>query len=336
MVAGFKYFWYGPERWWNLFDSIIVMSSLLEIVMVSVSNREASGLAAVRTVRLVRIVRIIRFTNHIPLLSNLRTMLHSLTNCAEAFTPALLLLSMVMYIFGLSFMQGCKAYVQKNKDDGTLPTTATVDELEHHFGSLAATFWTLSGMVSGGVDWLDVSKPIRELGPFYVISLISYIIFVMLGVMNILTGIFVNAAHQACALNREIAIAATICERNAIISELTRLFLEVLTDSDDPEKSLSWAEFESKFSDERINAYFLSLDLDMSSVIKVCDLMDADGNGQIGLTEFVEACVNYRGNAKAVDFVIMQRQFEKMSQQLDFLEVQMAEHVPLQESKRSI
>merc|ERR1719150_29563 len=104
-------------------------------------------------------------------------------------------------------------YLQGKREGGALPTTATVDELEHFFGSLAATFWTLIGMVSGGVDWLDVSMPIRELGPIYVISLISYINFVLLGLMNILTGIFVNAAHHACALNREIAIDATITER---------------------------------------------------------------------------------------------------------------------------
>jgi len=180
-------------------------------------------------------------------------------------------------------------------------------------------------MVSGGVDWLDVSIPIRELGPFYVISLISYITFVLLGLMNILTGIFVSAAHQACSLNREIAIDATISERKAIVGELMRLFLEVLTDSNDSEKSLSWDEFETKFTDERIKAYFLSLDLDMSSVAKVYDLIDADGSGDIELAEFVEACVNYRGNAKAVDFCILQRQFEKMAQQLGGLEEQITE-----------
>merc|ERR1712217_407748 len=151
-------------------------------------------------------------------------------------------------------MQGSKAYLQGNRESGALPAAATVDELERHFGSMAATFWTLIGMVSGGVDWLDVSMPIRELGPIYVISLISYISFVLLGLMNILTGIFVNAAHQACALNREIAIDATISERKAIIGELMRLFLEVLTDSNDCEKSLSWDEFENKSTDERIKA----------------------------------------------------------------------------------
>mmetsp|Transcript_10798 Transcript_10798/g.30584 ORF Transcript_10798/g.30584 Transcript_10798/m.30584 type:complete len:261 (+) Transcript_10798:3-785(+) len=248
-------------------------------------------------------------------------MLHSLTNCAESFMPALLLLCMVMYIFGLSFMQGCRAYLEGLRHDGMAPGEAdTVDALRLRFGSLAETFWTLIGMVSGGVDWLDVSVLICKLGPFYVISLITYINFVQMGLMNILTGIFVNAAHQASALNREIAIDQTISTRKAIVNELMRLFIEVFADCDQPEKSLSWEEFESKFTDERIKAYFLSLDLDMSSVSKVYDVIDADGTGQIELEEFVEACVNFRGTAKAVDFVIMQRQVEKLAGQLDSVE----------------
>mmetsp|Transcript_10796 Transcript_10796/g.30573 ORF Transcript_10796/g.30573 Transcript_10796/m.30573 type:complete len:260 (+) Transcript_10796:3-782(+) len=247
-------------------------------------------------------------------------MLHSLTNCAESFMPALLLLCMVMYIFGLSFMQGCISYIKEAREVGTVLSGPQLAELESRFGSLAATFWTLLGMVSGGVDWLDVSVLICKLGPFYVISLITYINFVQMGLMNILTGIFVNAAHQASALNREIAIDQTISTRKAIVNELMRLFIEVFADCDQPEKSLSWEEFESKFTDERIKAYFLSLDLDMSSVSKVYDVIDADGTGQIELEEFVEACVNFRGTAKAVDFVIMQRQVEKLAGQLDSVE----------------
>merc|ERR1711974_16393 len=84
----------------------------------------------------------IRFAHHIPMVSNLKTMLHSLTNCVEAFMPALLLLCMVMYIFGLSFMQGCKTYLHKSKEGSVLPAAATVSDLELRFGSLAATFWT--------------------------------------------------------------------------------------------------------------------------------------------------------------------------------------------------
>merc|ERR1712151_1494037 len=77
--------------------------------------------------------------------------------------------------------------------------------LYERFGTLHDSMWALIGMISGGVDWLTIAAPVRDLGWAYSVAFMGYICFVFFGLMNLLTGIFVNAATQSSVLNREIA-----------------------------------------------------------------------------------------------------------------------------------
>merc|ERR1712107_339420 len=115
------------------------------------------------------------------------------------------------------------------------------------------------GMISGGIDWLDVLPPVRSLGTMYVLYMFIYILVVYFGLTHVLTGIFVNASTHAVALNREIAIDVAIATKNTITQELITLFLEAGKEGED---SVPWSEFQNRLCDERIRAYFMSLDLD--------------------------------------------------------------------------
>merc|ERR1719326_2475212 len=99
-------------------------------------------------------------------------------------------------------MQGVKGYLE-DQDDAK---GAKISKLSRHWGSLDKSLWTLVGAVTGGVDWMDVAEPITELGALYVMFFLAYIGFVLFGLLNILNGVFVNAALQASATNRELAV----------------------------------------------------------------------------------------------------------------------------------
>merc|ERR1712061_293804 len=142
-----------------------------------------------------------------------------------------------------------------------------------------------------------------ELGLIYVIGFFLYVVFVLFGLMNILTGIFVNAATQAAQMNREIAIDNAMANKTKLTRELVNLFLEC---DQDQNNKLSLEELQDRFGDERIKAYFISLDLDSMRVCKIFDFVDIHGTGEVDLDEFVHGCMTYRGNAKAVDISILQ------------------------------
>ena len=49
----------------------------------------------------------------------------------------------------------------------------------------------------------------------------------------------------------------------------------------------------------------MSLELDMSSVVKIFDLLDVDKTRELELVAFVEGCIKLRGGAKVVDLSIL-------------------------------
>merc|ERR1712217_628061 len=104
-------------------------------------------------------------------------------------------------------------------------------------------------------------------------------------------------------MNREIAIDNAMANKTKLTRELVNLFLEC---DQDQNNKLSLQELQDRFGDERIKAYFISLDLDSMSVCKIFDIVDLHGTGEVDLDEFVHGCMTYRGNAKAVDISILQ------------------------------
>merc|ERR1712061_554284 len=102
-IAGPKFFIIGCERLWNMFDAIVVVGALVEWVLAEAGSGGSSGIMALRTLRLVRILRVLRVAKDIPMIRNLRTIVFSLTNSVQSFVPAMLLLLMIIYVFGLSF-----------------------------------------------------------------------------------------------------------------------------------------------------------------------------------------------------------------------------------------
>merc|ERR1711896_41227 len=97
---------------------------------------------------------------------------------------------------------------------------------------------------------------------------------------------------------------------------MVALFLEADADGSG---SVTWEEFHAYLQDEKIKAYFMALELDMSSVVRIFDLLDVDATGELELVEFVEGLIRLRGDAKMVDMWALQKDNAKMSDQLDFM-----------------
>jgi len=233
----------------------------------------------------------------------LKTMLYSLVACAAPLCSAVILLVSVMYIFALLFMQGVVGHLNEN------PDSSMSLQMDKYYGSLYKSLWTLLCAVTGGYDWATTAEPITHIGYSYIFAFLFYISFVLLGLLNILNGIFVNAALQSSAMNRELVIDSVMAQRESMIADMVSLFLEV-----DPNRSVkvTWDEFLYYVRDEKIKAYFMFLELDTSSAVKIFDLLDVEQTGEVELGVFIEGCIKLRGNAKVVDFSIMHNDIKHM------------------------
>merc|ERR1712110_361859 len=232
---------------------------------------------------------------------------------AVSLLSALIVCVVILYVFGLMFMQGIKSYLSTLDGPADLPGTS-FDDLEKYYGTLLSTLWTLISAVTGGYDWNDVSEPIRETGFVYKYFFLFYVLLMTFGVLNVLTGIFVHVAMQSSVMNREIAIDEAISNRDSIVKEVIELFLEADTDGSG---ALSWTEFEEFIQDEKIKAFFMSLELDISSCSRIFHLLDASGDGVLEAHEFVEGCIELRGMARKADITLLQRENAALSDKLE-------------------
>lgn len=95
----------GTDRAWNVFDCFCVASSYIEIIVSSIATDQGSFLLILRTLRVIRIARIVRVVRF---LTHLRMMVNTMFGAVKMLGWAMLLLTMAMYMFAVSFTEATK------------------------------------------------------------------------------------------------------------------------------------------------------------------------------------------------------------------------------------
>merc|ERR1719464_2338109 len=62
------------------------------------------------------------------------------------------------------------------------------------YGSVSKATLTLFAVVFGGVDWFQAAEPLMNISPVFTCFFIVYISFMVLGVLNVFTGFFIDLA----------------------------------------------------------------------------------------------------------------------------------------------
>merc|ERR1712100_631912 len=69
-------------------------------------------------------------------------------------------------------------------------------------------------------------------------------------------------------------------------------------------------EFESKFDDERVIAYFRLLKLDVNDARALFQILDYDHSNEVGISEFIDGCYKLQGESRSLDMKIMQYEIQ--------------------------
>jgi len=120
------------------------------------------------------------------------------------------------------------------------------------------------------------------------IPFLAYISFGVLALLNVITGVFVEAAVQSAAVDKEMSTL------NALLS----MFQQADSSHDG---KLTMREFHSYTLDETWKGKLKDLDIDLDEVQKLFSLLDIEGDGEIEVDEFVGGCMQLRGPAKAAN-----------------------------------
>lgn len=154
-------FFINTERWWNIFDFVIVLVSLL-----------AFQYSVLRTLRILRILRIISSFPSMKLVVNavLKTI------------PAMISISMLLSIF---------YYVY-----GVLCVEFFGNDFPEWFGTLPRALYTLFQIMTLESWSMGIVRPVMQVYPYAWILFVSYIIIVGMITINLIVGVIVNSINE--------------------------------------------------------------------------------------------------------------------------------------------
>merc|ERR1719362_1856280 len=234
----------GYDRYWNLFDLFLVLSSIFdEIAQNDVRFRSVRLARGLRLFRALRVIRVVRFFR------DLRLMVCMITQSLWSLSWAFLLLLMIMYVFSILLMQGVIMHLRENLE---VARSEVEGELAQRYGSILQTLYTLLGSITGGLDWLSATDCLERLSPLYQFVFAVYVFFTVIGVLNVLTGIFVERANELTGLDRDLVVQSEFRRNEMFVEGMTRIFQEA---DKDGSGGISWEEFRSYLKNARVKAY---------------------------------------------------------------------------------
>eukprot|EP00930_Biecheleria_cincta_P055191 TRINITY_DN4153_c0_g2_i1.p1 TRINITY_DN4153_c0_g2~~TRINITY_DN4153_c0_g2_i1.p1 ORF type:complete len:673 (+),score=91.94 TRINITY_DN4153_c0_g2_i1:265-2019(+) len=293
---------------WNWFDLLLVISTLAEEIVLAAMEQRAElakdlkGLSSsflLRTLRLLRAVRVLRVLRVALAAEDLRLLVSCLVFSLRSFFWILVLLMMMLYIIGIYLTQ-LVYFFQRDTDDW--------NDMKEHYGSVPSSMLSLFQGLTGGLDWDTLVRPlITHISPWLGVAFVGYTAFAILGVMNVVTGTFV----QNCITRAENVKNL----QRAIQARKLFKFLD-----DDGSGVISFREIESHLQDHAVLDFFQRIDVEPSEAKFLFEMLDINNSGSIDFEEFMNGCIRLQGHAKALDLLQVNREmrtaFEKISSML--------------------
>lgn len=310
-------FLFSPDWRWNALDSVVVTFAVTvevaKYVLRIAGAGDPSRFAALRVMRVVRFLRLMRIVRTCNVFQELRILVLSISSTILSLLWTLVLLFIVMLTFGVHI----SAEVSNHEVDCSRGVgTCRVAELRPLFGSLTRTILTLYQSVLGGLDWGEVSDDLAEMSALSSMMFVIYVTFVIFAIMNTITGLFVEQAKRATAMDLENVVQDTISKNANMVTHLEQIFHEADSQGSG---SLTWSELQQHLLDARVRAYFKTLDIDYQDLKTFFELLQDNADEEepaVDIASFVSACMRLKGNAKSVDVMALRYEQRKLQDKL--------------------
>eukprot|EP00931_Biecheleriopsis_adriatica_P044082 TRINITY_DN25189_c0_g1_i1.p1 TRINITY_DN25189_c0_g1~~TRINITY_DN25189_c0_g1_i1.p1 ORF type:complete len:634 (-),score=102.82 TRINITY_DN25189_c0_g1_i1:63-1964(-) len=306
IVASGKSFWFlsNPDWIWNYSDTTIVVLSTTECILTIASSAVGGSfgnLRILRIFRLARVVRAVRIVRLVRFVRALRTLVSSIASTMRPLLWAMFLLAMIIYVFSVMFTDVVTGHLAENfSHQLSSQEEDEVNLLKESFGSLHTTIHTLLRCVSGGVDWGDPAGLVfQKIGVPWGYLFVVYVTFCTFAVLNVMTGVFCEAAIQAARADQVSVLQDVSAEQKRQAKRVSDLFDIICKDN--PEEGITLRDIEESFENDKVATFFRSLELDCHDAWLLFQLIDTNGDGSLDSDEFLKGCLRLRGGAKCID-----------------------------------
>jgi len=315
-------FFIGAEWKWNWIDTVSLFSSWAEIALDALSNRTFVDLSLVRMLRILRVVRSIRIVRVLLVFRELRLLLLSLTGSVMPLLWALVVLNVITFMFGILIQQGVASHLVSEETVRSLDDTYEIGEVSGFaiteaskaalidmFYSFPRTFLTLFKSVTGGENWGWVQYQLESADPTYGFLWCMYIAIMFLGVLNVITGIFVECAVARARTDKEMALLEEMERNKERMKQLMEVFHELDANCDGKVTLDEWESFTTR---TEAQAAMALLGLDVRKTKEIYKMLDLNDDQEVDIEEFAVGCMELSGAAKGVDVETLLRNSKKM------------------------
>jgi hypothetical protein len=284
-------FLFGRERFWNLFDSVSVFSS---IVCLSLAKDVSS-----KTLRLIRITKGLRVLRVLRFSESLRAMVVSIMSSLVPLFWALCVMFLVLYFF--SVIIATEIADSFERTPASSDSGPDVSVFLPYYKSLPDTTLYLFMSITGGIDWHAMAVPLLDVDPVLMAVFVMYIFLMAFGV--VVVGIFVAKAQESAARDRK---------EGEVLKRMRDIFHEADQNGDN---RLSWEEFRTCLADDKVAAFFRTLGLDVNVAQALFIMLDVDDSDAVNMDDFVHGCNRLKGGARSIDVNMLLYQSEKLQHQ---------------------
>lgn len=194
---------------WNVVDTVIVACSVVEIMIVWGDGEGSSGISSLRLFRIFRILRLVRF------LPGLRRIVEAFWQAMRSVLWVGLLLAIAMYI----------GAILAHNFFGNNPESEASQE---SFGTLPRSFATMFQVLTLDGWASEVLIPLAKTCPEAWAFFVPFVLFISFGLLNLLTGVFIEALMSITQRDHEQHLA----EQERRLSDLLELVSEAFVECD--------------------------------------------------------------------------------------------------------
>jgi len=205
------------------------------------------------------------------------------------------MMALILYIFGLVFLQAATAALPDKSLDAV-----TRGQLLDYFGSVYKSMLTLYMATTGGADWGPMASPLVAAGDGYYYLFLFYISFLSMAIMNVVMGLFVDAAMKATEKDRIEMIREAADDRAIFEDSVVELFREYDTDENG---LMDRAELSESYQHPKMQAFLNHLDVSDSEVNALFEILDKRGSGEVPVRDLVQGCFRVSRGAKSIDIM---------------------------------
>lgn len=295
-IVALRWYWITSPDWrWNLFDFFLVCTAIGEELV------NGLNLSFLRVLRLLRVARVARILRVVRFFRELRRMVLSITACFASLCWAFLLLFIINFIFSLVFMQGIAEFLV-TEPVGSVETA----QMEVWYGGLITCMFSLFLCISGGRDWWDIAHPILIVNDLYRYVFAFYVGFVVIGVLNVLTVVFLENATEFS--DKDLVAQAQIMKDKTFVAEMREIFKDFDTRGNG---TINYEEFRACLEREDLVCYLRGHDIGVGDAHTLFRLLvDDDDAEYIDAESFIHGCLQLKGPAKAIDVAVVLREIQ--------------------------